>query len=259
MVVLAALVLAQGAPVFVHEPLSSYKQTARQGFKVYVSSAAQKQPSETDPALELLNEELAEVVRLVPPKALPTLRKVPFFVEYNNPGFPCASYHPSKEWLLENGYIIAKTHAIEISNPKNFVSWVNLNQPLMVLHELAHAYHDAMFTFEDKYIAACYRLALVSGTYDVVAHNRGGTRRHYALNNPMEYFAEATEAYFGENDFYPFNREQLKKHDPKGYEMIERCWGLSPKRRNEEPRSRRVLPEPAGQTSKRRSACINGV
>jgi hypothetical protein len=30
----------------------------------------------------------------------------------------------------------------------------------------------------------------------------------------LKYFADLTEAYFGKNDFFPFNREDLKKYDP---------------------------------------------
>jgi hypothetical protein len=39
------------------------------------------------------------------------------------------------------------------------------------------------------------------------------------LSNPMEYFAEATEAFFSRNDFFPFTREErallaLVEHAP---------------------------------------------
>jgi hypothetical protein len=59
-----------------------------------------------------------------------------------------------------------------------------------------------------------------------VLHVRGEKRRHYALNNDQEYFAEATEAYFGTNDFYPFVRGELKEHDPKMVELLEAVWGV---------------------------------
>lgn len=226
MVLIVALVMAQ-SPKFVHEVTASYQKQTMHGFTVYVSKAARANPADTDPALDLLRDELAEVVALVPAKALATLRTVPVFIENNNPGFPCAAYHPSKDWLKENGYNLDKARSVEISNPKNFVAWVKLNQPLMVLHEMAHAYHDIKFGFSDPYIGAVYKLAQTSGTYDDVGHNRGGTRRHYGLNNQQEFFAEATEAYFGENDFYPFNRAQLRAHDPKAAEMIEWAWGAS--------------------------------
>ena len=49
--------------------------------------------------------------------------------------------------------------------------------------------------------------------------------RHYALNNDEEYFAETTEAYFGKNDFFPFERAELKEFDPTGYALMEEVWG----------------------------------
>jgi hypothetical protein len=46
------------------------------------------------------------------------------------------------------------------------------------------------------------------------------------LENPdrWEYFAEASEAYFGTNDFYPFVRTELQRHDPEMYELLKRLW-----------------------------------
>jgi hypothetical protein len=57
-----------------------------------------------------------------------------------------------------------------------------------------------------------------------VLHIDGREQQAYALTNPMEYFAECTEAYFGTNDFFPFVRAELKKHDPAGYELMEKSW-----------------------------------
>ena len=45
------------------------------------------------------------------------------------------------------------------------------------------------------------------------------------MNSVWEYFSELCEAYWGENDYYPFNYEQLKEHDPVGFAMMETIWG----------------------------------
>lgn len=50
--------------------------------------------------------------------------------------------------------------------------------------------------------------------------------KHYALNNSQEYFAETSEAYFGTNDFFPFVRAELKEHDPRGFGLMEKVWGV---------------------------------
>jgi hypothetical protein len=219
----ASLVLAAS---FVHEPISSYTQRNVDGFRVYVSKAASEHSETTNPALAVLKGQLDQVVRAVPSDALKTLRTIPVFVEENDPGFPCACYHTSAEWLRENGYIPQKLHSVQISNTKNFVKWIGREQPFMLLHEMAHGYHDIRYGYEDKYIVACYRLACDRGNYERVPYVNGGTQRHYALTNPMEYFAETTEAYFGKNDYYPFVRSDLKVADPSGYAMIERTWGV---------------------------------
>ena len=51
--------------------------------------------------------------------------------------------------------------------------------------------------------------------------------RSYAMTNPMEYFAESTEAYFSRNDFFPFTRDDLEKHDPEMARLIANLWGVT--------------------------------
>jgi Mlc titration factor MtfA (ptsG expression regulator) len=51
----------------------------------------------------------------------------------------------------------------------------------------------------------------------------------YAASNSEEYFAELTEAFFGENDFYPWNGELLKIYDPEGYQMVATVWDVKAK------------------------------
>jgi hypothetical protein len=49
----------------------------------------------------------------------------------------------------------------------------------------------------------------------------------YAMTNPMEYFAETSEAYWSSNDFYPFDRKQLKAYDPVMFELLGKIWGIN--------------------------------
>ena len=44
------------------------------------------------------------------------------------------------------------------------------------------------------------------------------------MTNPMEYFAECSEAFFSTNDFFPFNKEELQKHDPEMFELLHKLW-----------------------------------
>jgi hypothetical protein len=40
----------------------------------------------------------------------------------------------------------------------------------------------------------------------------------------MEYFAEASEAFFGKNDFHPFVRSELKQNDPEMFVLLKKLW-----------------------------------
>jgi len=49
----------------------------------------------------------------------------------------------------------------------------------------------------------------------------------YAVTNHKEYFAELTEALFSTNDVFPYTREELAGHDPKGMAVLRRVWGIA--------------------------------
>lgn len=219
--------------VYVHEPTDSYTEMRMHGFTVLVSSAALEHPETTDPALELLERKIGEVIELTPKHTHGALREIKFWFEQHNPGFPCACYHPGAQWLSENGYNTDKTGGIEITNAEHFVEWTVRDQPLMVLHELAHAYHDRALGYARPEILEAFKHAQEIGRYESVEHVSGQIRRHYGLNNEQEYFAELTESYFGTNDFEPFTRVELAEFDPQGFTMIENMWGVSVKGENQ--------------------------
>ena len=64
-----------------------------------------------------------------------------------------------------------------------------------------------------------------AGLYDEVLLHTGEKARAYAASNPMEYFAEGTEAYFYRNDFHPFVRAELKEHGPFLHDLLEEIRG----------------------------------
>jgi len=102
--------------------------------------------------------------------------------------------------------------------------------PNFALHELAHAYHDQFLQdgFSNSKIKMAHDKARKAGSYDQVEQRFGDGRsaqtKAYAMSNPAEYFAESTEAYFSTNDFFPFTREQLVKHDPTIAELLGTLW-----------------------------------
>jgi hypothetical protein len=100
-----------------------------------------------------------------------------------------------------------------------------IKHPAVVLHELAHAYHDQYLSFDNPRIIKAYKKAKEAGNYEKTLLYNGQRVRHYALKDHKEYFAEGTEAYFYRNDFYPFVRAELKEHDPTLHDLLVEIWG----------------------------------
>ena len=132
----------------------------------------------------------------------------------------------SRRWLTRNNFNPEMAKCVELANPAAFLSWTKA-QPWMVLHELAHAYHDQFLErgFGNLRLKESFEAAKKGASYESIMHINGRKVRAYALTNPMEYFAEASEAYFGTNDMYPFVRSELKKHDPALFAVLRRLWG----------------------------------
>ncbi|MHC5112054.1 MAG: hypothetical protein ACYTHJ_19495 [Planctomycetota bacterium] len=210
-----------------YAPTSAYEVRDIQGWTVRI----RKELLETNPELArdvtlLLDAKLYDVKRVIPPPAVKRLQEMAVWIERHNPDYPCACYHPSRQWLTENGYNPAKENSVEIANPANFLTWT-IDQPYMVLHELAHGYHDVVLGHGHTELNKAYQAAVAAGTYESVLRFNGKEERHYALNNDQEYFAEATEAYYGTNDYYPFVRAELQKHDPLMYKLLPQLWNAA--------------------------------
>jgi hypothetical protein len=211
-----------------YDPTSAYENLSIQGFTVLVNHRVLAYQQEAAEVLEELETQLKEIARAVPSGPLGALRKVRIWVEWNKREVGEAEFHPSAGWLEKNGYNPDKVGAVEISNSRRFVKASRAEQPCLVLHELAHAYHFLVLGERHPGIAAAYKQAVESKSYEQVEHVRGGNRRAYALLNEKEYFAELSEAYFGRNDFYPFTRTDLETHDPVGYGLLQQLWSKLP-------------------------------
>lgn len=209
-------------------PTAAYETRTVEGWTVRVNQALLKeQPELGARALRLLETKLFEIRRVVPKAACARLQKVPIWLGVDDGSAPCAEYHPSREWLRDNGYNPEKAKAVEIGNASRFLAW-SVQQPAMVLHELAHAYHDQVLGFDHAGIRQAFQAATEGKRYEAVLRINGKTERAYALSNDREYFAEATEAFFGTNDFYPFVRAELKQHDPGMERLLREVWSPQP-------------------------------
>ena len=213
------------------EPTDAYEARHVEGWRILVNKRfAKEEPGRCDEVMTLLRFQLYQVPRVVPAAAVEKLKKVTIWVEADEPHHPCMVYHPDPGWLREHGMNPDKARCVEISNAERFLEWTK-SQPWMVLHELAHAYHHQFLPggYDNLELRDAWRRATVDERrYDAVLHFSGRTERAYAVNNPMEFFAEASEALFGTNDFYPFVRAELAAHDPETHALVRRLWGLNP-------------------------------
>lgn len=172
-------------------------------------------------AIGEVDRQLGNIARSVPEAALSKLRRTVFWLEYRRDDPQRSVYHRSAGWLRKNGYNPDKANGIEID-----AGIVTREQiaPWSLLHELAHAYFDVVLERNSDELEIAYKAAVESGIYQDVLRNSGRRQPAYALNSVSEYFAELSEAYFGENDFEPFTRDQLRTFDPAGYESLEHLW-----------------------------------
>ncbi|MCU0719662.1 MAG: PQQ-binding-like beta-propeller repeat protein [Pirellula sp.] len=208
------------------------------GWQVHIAKKLlETEPEDTAKALNGLKKMLDEIVRDVPAPAVTEMKKVPlYFSPSYKVGQSGAEFHPGAGWLRDNGRDPAMAQGVEFSGVHDFEAEMQ-RMPNFALHELAHAYHFRSLPegFDNEEIKTAYRRAKESGKYNRVERTFGNGKpgafeRAYAITNAMEYFAETTEAYFSRNDFFPFTREELLRHDPEMHTLLEKLWGVSAKK-----------------------------
>lgn len=177
-------------------------------------------------ALRMLADHLHRITILLPKEPLKKMRGLEIWVEKNHPSLKSMQYHPSKQWLIGHAHDPRLSKKVHIPVARHLLSRQQLlKHPAVVLHELAHAYHDQILGFNDAAILKAFNKAKEAGSYEKVLLYTGKTVRHYALTDHKEYFAEGTEAYFYRNDFFPFVRAELELHDPDLHQTLEAIWG----------------------------------
>jgi len=212
------------------EPSKPASHTVRQieGWTVRVDGRLLKAPHEAlgSRALKLLEAKLVEIKGVVVADRLAKLQAVPIVLDLTHGKLRSMQYHPSPEWLVSHGYARDLAKCAHVPEAADFVNPRHNNeQPWAMLHELAHAYHDQVLDFDEPRIRKAWERYKESGRGNATLHVNGGRTRHYALTDQKEFFAEMSEAYFGINDFFPFNRAELKTAEPEIFELIQTIWG----------------------------------
>lgn len=180
-------------------------------------------------ALKLLGARLVAITTIMPEPALTKLRAITIQLDLDYAGLRPAQYHPGADWLKEHGYAANLVKCVHIPVAEDFLSpFENHRMPWVVLHELAHGYHDQVLGFDNAKVKAAWQKFRDGGKYATVLTSPGYDREHYGITNPQEFLAEMTESYFGSNDFYPFVTGELKQAEPEIFNLMAEIWGPLP-------------------------------
>ena len=181
-----------------------------------------------DQVFTALANHLQRIKYILPAAKVKEMQKLPIWLDHHYEPLGSMQYHPGVTWLRANKHdprLVKHVHIPRAKALLNRSQWAK--HPYVILHELAHAYHDQVLSkgFENEEVLGAYNEAKEKGIYEKVLLYSGRTGKHYGLNNQMEYFAECTEAYLGVNDFYPFVRAELNEHDPRMFQLLKKIWG----------------------------------
>ncbi len=209
-------------------------RTARdvEGWKVRVDDRLLEAPNEllSTRALKFLEAKLVEIKAVVPTERVEDLQKVTIVLDLNCGKLQAMQYHPDAGWLKANGYSTELAKCVHLPQAADVPTRRNINeQPWVILHELAHAFHDQVLDFDEPTIVAAYEQFKTSGHGDAALLYNGQRVKHYALTDHKEFFAEMTESFFGVNDFYPFNRAELQEAEPELFTLLSRIWSIRSK------------------------------
>lgn len=184
-------------------------------------------------ALKMLSAKLVGLPYIVPAEPLEKLRAVTIVLDLAHGALRNMQYHPSAAWLEQNGYATNLVKCVHIPEAKDLLTARTVNeQPMVILHELAHGYHDQVLGFDEPRIIKAYENFKKSGNGEAALLYNGKRVRHYGLTDQKEFFSEMTEAYFGTNDFFPFTCAELMTAEPEIYALMSAIWGGNPRVRD---------------------------
>jgi len=217
---LAAAVLLFASAVHAYEPTSRYAIRNIEGWQVYVHKdllPGGKQAEVGAGAIRQLRYGLAKIRQMVATRALEKLLAVKIWLEVDSTngkhGRTAAyQYHPDLDWLQEMDFNPAKQKCVEYGDAASLARHSDRDSARVTLHELAHAYHDQVLSFQNPDVLAAQKRAREEGKYPP---NDWVLRADH-----KEFFAGLSVRYFGtEND-----RRALVERDPIFAKKLKEFW-----------------------------------
>lgn len=223
-------------------PVPGYSYRRLEGFHVLVHQAVLDHNADAvyrRKPLDVLEGELCTVVRSLPTRAVEILQTVPIWVEWHDESDPTLGRVVAKYYSAPGGVVLwnlgknknpLKANCVEVIDMMKLTAehqpGIKLERCVM-LHELAHAVHGHIFGDRNAIIEATYKQAMARHLYDKARDVYGVERPPYARVNAHEYFAELSCAYLNKLHYFPFDRADLKTHDPQGYKLMTKVWGTT--------------------------------
>lgn len=216
-------------PTTLQDPkLPDRRETKVEGWTVFIDKRLDQEKHQAlgKQAVRLLTTQLINIQVALSPEKVERLRKVKVFLDWQCGDMFSPAYHPSAAWLRQHGYSEKMERSVHIPKAEYFTSKpFQTQQPWAMLHEFAHAYHHQDLKYDNPEILALYEKFKADKKYETALHVDGNPRKHYGQTNVMEFFAEMSESYVGSNDFFPFNRGELKTAEPEIYALMQKIWG----------------------------------
>jgi len=181
------------------------------------------------PPSEVLKLELRMLGKILNPKALAAVKRMPIWVEWDEAtplkslakGKRFTAYYNSSNQATSKliGMHPLQARTITICSLRSLTT---IHQPgapreqCVLLHEVAHAVHDQLIGQNNQEIVAAYKQAISRRLCDP---------KSPAGADFSEFFAEMTCAYLDRLDYLPHNRSELKSLDPETFRVVEKFWG----------------------------------
>jgi hypothetical protein len=108
-------------------------------------------------ALRFLEAKLVEIKAVVPAERVKDLQDVTIVLDLNCGNLGAMQYHPDAGWLKAHGFSTDLAKCVHLPHAADLPTRRNINeQPWVILHELAHAFHDQKLSFDEPRIKAAH-------------------------------------------------------------------------------------------------------
>ena len=192
-----------------YEPTTNYTVKTLAGWQVYVHKALLPGGAYAKTgvaAIESLTDAMERIKTWIPAGPLAKLQEVKIWLELDSTNGPYGrtsayQYHPGLDWLVDMDFNPDKHKCVEFGRGESLAKRGKDSTATVLLHELAHAYHDQVLSFNHTEIKAAYRRAVEGTAYP---------EKDWVKSNHKEFFAGVTTRYFGNKE----QRDDLAQRDP---------------------------------------------